>query len=346
MASIYDALLNPDEEFADPTARAATAAALRRQNAMGVVGQLMGVKPTMQAGQNLQEGAQTSLRTALAKQQASKEAASRKLEREQAQANWQAQMERDKQRDIEQRRQFQIQESRLGANQNQEARKQWASAVDPITGQMRLYNQITGEWRDEPGMGGNAMPGRPGQQPQFNPQMGMKPTEKMKNDLTGIQQQRGAIEGALGAVEQRPGAFGVSARNIAEQFGGPVGSALAAWTRSPEDTAARSFVLNNVSAIINERAGAAQSVQELARLRGFLPNETDDPARVQAKFNAFLDYLDEREAATRGYTMDQLGRAPRTGAGPRKPEYQTPGAAPAPQGGARNFEAEYGLGGS
>jgi hypothetical protein len=311
MASIFDALLDDSEDFSNPEKRAATAAALRKQQNYGTLGQLMGVQPTVRAGEAMQEGAQGSLKLAMAKQQAAKEAAARAEERKQAQMNTDRAFNED-------RRQFGLQEARLGAQQSDERRAQWASAVDPITGQMRLYNKYTGEWLDEPGMG-NA----PGQTPQFNPAMGMKPTEKSKNDLTAIRQQRGSIEGALTSVAERPNAFGFK-QGALERFGGDIGTAFAQWQRSPEDTGARSFVLNNVSAIINERAGAAQSAQELARLRGFLPSETDDAARIQAKFNGFLDYLDEREAATRGYSTDELGMARRTGAGPRKPEYQSP----------------------
>lgn len=336
MANMFEALL-ADDDIRDP---AAIAAALRRQQKLGTLGQLMGVQPTREVGAQMQEGAQTSLRSAMAKQQAAKEAAARAEERKQAQANWQAQMEREQARDAEQRRQFAIQEARLGRTQDQEGKKQWA--VDPLTG--RLYNQITGEWKDDMPMqagGAQALP-------QFNPQLGMKPTEKMKNDLVAIQQQRGSVQGALTAAQGNPKAFGFG-EGALERFGGDVGTAFAQWKRNPQDTATRAYVLNNVSAIINERAGAAQSVQELARLRGFLPSETDDVAHVEAKFNAFLDYLDEREAATRGYSPDQLGFTPRTGAGPRKPEYRTPGTPQAqgvsPQGSGRNFEAEYGLGG-
>ena len=317
-------LLSPDEDFSDPAKRQATAAALRRQYNMGTLGQLMGTQPTVAAGSAMQERAGGSLRSALAKQQAQKEAAARAEERRQAQMNADRQFN-------EQRRQFGVQEGRLAAAQSQEAKKQWAAAVDPITGAVRLYNQFTGEWKDT-----DQPQGQPGAQPQFNPQLGMKPTEKMKNDITSIQQQRGAISGALGAVQQRPGAFGVSPINLAEQFGGPIGAALAGWARNPQDTQARSFVLNNVSTIINERAGAAQSVQELARLRGFLPNETDSPEKVTAKFNAFLDYLDEREAATRGYSTEQLGMKPRGGALDQSPWQagstpQAQGASPPPQ---------------
>ena len=71
MADQFNALemlLDPEDQLADPIKRKATAAALRRQNAMGVVGQLMGVEPTQRAGTMLQEGAQTSVRSAMAKQ--------------------------------------------------------------------------------------------------------------------------------------------------------------------------------------------------------------------------------------------------------------------------------------
>jgi hypothetical protein len=311
--SALEVLLEPADPLNDPFRRQATAAALRRQNAYGVLGQLMGVQPTQRAGVALQDTAQQSLRGLLAKQQADKAAAARAAEQAQQQQNWQAEQAQQQQNwQAEQAQQQQrhrdqmglqyAQERRLAAAQNSDLRAQWASAVDPVTGSMRLYNRYTGEWRDETPAG----PAAPAQLPQFNPALGMRPTERMKNDLTGIQQQRGAIQGAVAAAEQNPQAFGFGPRNLLEQFGGPVGSAIAAWARNPQDTAARSFVLNNVSAIINERAGAAQSAQELARLRGFLPNETDSVRKVQAKFGAFLQYLEEREAATRGYTVEEL----------------------------------------
>jgi hypothetical protein len=86
-----EVLLEPDDALADPIKRKATAAALRRQNAMGVVGQLMGLQPTQTAGTMLQENAQTSLKTALAKQQAQKEAEARASEARIAQQRWEAQ---------------------------------------------------------------------------------------------------------------------------------------------------------------------------------------------------------------------------------------------------------------
>jgi hypothetical protein len=201
-----------------------------------------------------------------------------------------------------------------------DARGEFAAVADPITGEVIIYNKRTGER-----VHGAQSVGQ-GQQPQFNPAARVKPTEKMRNDLAAIQQQRGTVQGAVNAVTGNPEAFGLNAKSVAEQFGGPFGQAVANWMRNPEDVASRALVMNNVSKIITERAGATQTAQELQRLRGFLPNETDSPDMVMAKFNAFLDYLDEQEAATRGYTLDELGYTPRVGAGPRKPGFQQPGA--------------------
>jgi hypothetical protein len=324
-----EVLFDPNDQLDDPVKRKAMAAALRRQNAYGTLGQLMGVQPTMQAGAAIQEGAQTSLRSALAKQQAAKEAAARATERQQMQDRWEAEQKRQAERDAEQRRQFAIQEARLGRTSSDE---NWVSVTNPITGETVMVNKKNPSQTMPVDFSGQGKPsGQEGPLPQFNPARGMKPTTQMQNDLIAIQQQRGAVEGALSGAKANPNAFGFK-EGALERFGGDVGTAFAQWKRNPQDTATRAFVLNNVSAIINERAGAAQSAQELARLRGFLPSETDDVAHVEAKFNAFLDYLDEREAATRGYTPTELGFKPRTGVGPRKPEYQTPGTAPAVQG--------------
>ena len=87
MPSIFDTLLDPNDTLDDPTRRAATAAALRRQYDYGTIGQLMGIEPTMRVGQSAQDQAFGSLRAAMDKQRAAKEAAARESERKQAQAN-------------------------------------------------------------------------------------------------------------------------------------------------------------------------------------------------------------------------------------------------------------------
>jgi hypothetical protein len=55
-----------------------------------------------------------------------------------------------------------------------------------------------------------------------------------------------------------------------------------------------------VSKVINERAGAAQSVQELSRLRSFLPAEMDDAKQIQDKLTAFETYLQDSRKAYAG----------------------------------------------
>jgi hypothetical protein len=61
-----------------------------------------------------------------------------------------------------------------------------------------------------------------------------------------------------------------------------------------------------VSKVINERAGAAQSVQELSRLRSFLPAEMDSAKQIQDKLTAFETYLkDSRKAYSGGKNSGQ-----------------------------------------
>lgn len=144
MALDFNLLLDPDEDYARPEKRQAMAAALRKQYAYGTLGQLMGVDPTVQAGQSMQEQAQGSLKSALAKQQQARAMEEQRLERERQQLNADRAFR-------ENQRQFGIQESRLSRQQTNDEKKQWMHAVDPVSGTMRLYNQFTGEWRDGPG---------------------------------------------------------------------------------------------------------------------------------------------------------------------------------------------------
>jgi hypothetical protein len=54
-----------------------------------------------------------------------------------------------------------------------------------------------------------------------------------------------------------------------------------------------------VSAVIKERAGTAQSAQELTRLNSFLPATTDNADQIIAKLNGFKQYLNDYEKGTR-----------------------------------------------
>lgn len=124
------------------------------------------------------------------------------------------------------------------------------------------------------------------------PVAGKLPEAKAK-ELLSIDQQRASIEGALRAVEQTPSAFSMG-RGLAT-LSGTIPESLAGRIDSDAERKARSYVFNNVSAVINERAGAAQSAQEMARLRSFLPGETDNAEQVKSKLEGFRDYLAERE---------------------------------------------------
>ena len=125
-----------------------------------------------------------------------------------------------------------------------------------------------------------------------------KQSEAVKKELMSINQQRAVIDGAIKATQATPSAFSM-ARGIPTMTG-PIAESVAGRFDSDSERQARAFVFNNVSKVINERAGAAQSAQELARLRGFLPAETDNAAQVVSKLQAFQAYLDEMERGTKG----------------------------------------------
>ena len=138
------------------------------------------------------------------------------------------------------------------------------------------------------------------------------PNAAQQKELMSINQQRSIVNGALNAVTSTPGAFTFK-RGVAGKL--PFGETLAGRTETPQETQARAYVFNNVSRVINERAGAAQSAQELARLNSFLPADTDGPEQIKNKLNGFITYLNDIESGTRGKPT-QAGGAPQM---PTKP---------------------------
>lgn len=122
-----------------------------------------------------------------------------------------------------------------------------------------------------------------------------KLSETQKKELAGIDAQVGTIRGALQAVEKTPSAF--SLPRGAATMAGPMAETVAGRFDSDDERQARSYVFNVVSKAINERAGAAQSAQELARLRSFLPAEADNAEQIKSKLNGYLAYLGEQRAA-------------------------------------------------
>lgn len=140
------------------------------------------------------------------------------------------------------------------------------------------------------------------------------PNAAQQKELMSINQQRSIVNGALNAVTSTPGAFTFK-RGVAGKL--PFGETLAGRTETPQETQARAYVFNNVSRVINERAGAAQSAQELARLNSFLPADTDGPEQIKNKLNGFITYLNDLESGTRGKPTQAGGATQPSNQGPK-----------------------------
>ena len=114
--------------------------------------------------------------------------------------------------------------------------------------------------------------------------------------ITEARQGIAAVDSALTAVKKAPHGFG-GAQGATDYLPGTVGQiAMAARDRFLDDDAlaARAMVYNNVSAVIKERAGTAQSAQELKRLNSFLPAPTDTDREITVKLNSFREFLEEQ----------------------------------------------------
>ena len=124
------------------------------------------------------------------------------------------------------------------------------------------------------------------------PKLGAEQTK----DIVGVNQQRATIQGAIDAVKQNPKAFSFG-RGLAQNL--PAGETIAGRYESPEATQARAYVFNNVSAVIKERAGTAQSASEMQRINSFMPSTKDTDKQIIAKLNGFNQYLNDLEKGTR-----------------------------------------------
>jgi hypothetical protein len=125
-----------------------------------------------------------------------------------------------------------------------------------------------------------------------------KPSAATEKEMLGLRQQDAIIDGAIAAVDKTPDAFSMG-RGMAT-MAGAIPESVAGRFDNDAQRQARSYVFNNVSKVINERVGAAQSAQELARLRSFLPAETDNAAQIKSKLQAFKSYLTDMKAGTKG----------------------------------------------
>jgi hypothetical protein len=347
-------LLNPDEDFADPVKRQATAQALRRQQGLGMVGQLMGVQPTMQAGAAMQDQAQGSLRQALLKQQAAKEAAARASERQQAQANWQAEQER-------QQRQFQLnyglqaaQERRLREQGQQDA---YAIVADPVTGGFVRYNKKTGEVTPVSTTGGAPTPGgAPGAASQAPGGVQLAPLQQAPGKPPTEAESKTGMRGGVGTNALQT-AQSVIARNPSAAKPGYLETAGTLFGLSPEQQqlltqagggadrgVVRSAVEGFVDSALTEITGAAYTPAQLATYRArFMPTILDNPQSRQQKTQQMIDFVRQQaNAAGRAWTpvreqqLQQLVQAinmapPQEGASQSAP--QGPGAPQGPRAG-------------
>ena len=151
--------------------------------------------------------------------------------------------------------------------------------------------------------------------------VGGKPIEpklstEQNKDILAINQQRATINGAIADVQANKSAFGFK-RGIAQNL--PYGESIAGRFETPEQTQARAYVFNNVSAVIKERAGTAQSAQELTRLNSFLPATTDSADQIISKLKGFNQYLDDLEKGTRQPTSKPSASNAPTANAPAKP---------------------------
>ena len=123
-----------------------------------------------------------------------------------------------------------------------------------------------------------------------------KLSAEQSKDITSINQQYATIDGALKAVKETPKAFSFG-RGAAQDL--PGGETIAGRFDKPKEAEARAYVYNNVSAVIKERAGTAQSASEMQRINSFMPGPKDNAQQIENKLAGFKTYLKDLEKGTR-----------------------------------------------
>ena len=178
---------------------------------------------------------------------------------------------------------------------------QAGQVVETANGPM-LVNTRTGQASPVMGAGGQAI--------------APKLTAEQSKDITSINQQYSTIDGALQAVKQTPSAFSFG-RGAAQDL--PGGETLAGRLDKPAEAQARAYVYNNVSAVIKERAGTAQSASEMQRINSFMPGPKDNATQIENKLNGFKTYLKDLEKGTRvNPNMPTQQQAPQGQQSPKK----------------------------
>lgn len=172
--------------------------------------------------------------------------------------------------------------NRLKFDQEQANNPNYQHATD-ANGNPVAFNVRNGEFKPAQDANGNLLP------------MGGKLTDKQKGEVADLRAEGAAVDDAIKAVKATPSAFGF-VRGIATNSG-QMAESLAGRADSSAERAARSLVFNNVSSVIKQRAGTAQSAQELQRINAFLPGNNDSADQIVDKFNAYKQYIASREGA-------------------------------------------------
>jgi hypothetical protein len=121
-------------------------------------------------------------------------------------------------------------------------------------------------------------------------------------EITQALQGLASVDSAVLAVKAAPGAFG-RVKGAVDYLPGVVGQAAMSErdkALSSPERIARTKVYNDVSAIITQRAGTAQSASEQKRLNSFLPGPTDDAEVILDKLAAYRAYIQEQGTAVEG----------------------------------------------
>lgn len=125
-----------------------------------------------------------------------------------------------------------------------------------------------------------------------------KITPFQEKELTKISKASNAINQALTTLDTAPKDAFSFGRGLAT-LGGEMGESMASRGDTPEARNARYSVFNNVSNIIKERAGTAQSKSEKETLMKFLPNQFDSEPVIRSKLQEYQNYLAGQEQAVR-----------------------------------------------
>jgi hypothetical protein len=153
------------------------------------------------------------------------------------------------------------------------------------------------------------------------------PTEKVQGIFAANLKQLDAIDSVLNDLENKP--------NI--QVGGVHGlkPGIVVDEQDPDGVSARANIANLRSQIVHDRSGAAVSIGEMAVLKPFLPNATDNKETIKTKLREIKKALDNE---TKEYYAS-LGRGVKAPPAVEK-RYGTSPAPPAAGGGGGPSQKE------